>query len=105
EASAELSQAEKERPLYRTLINHATVVGDWVKGGKDWLQHYAYLASVLPPSEEIYLTSLAVDNQGNIRLSVQARSGETLAQLDKQLRAVGYEVKPLAINPGADRFG
>jgi Tfp pilus assembly PilM family ATPase len=104
-ANAELSQAAKEEPSYRTLINHAAVVGDWVKGGKDWLQHYAYLASVLPPSEEIYLTSLAVDNQGNIRLSVQARSGETLAQLDKQLRAAGYEVKPLAINPGADRFG
>jgi hypothetical protein len=46
-----------------------------------------------------------VDNQGNIRLAVQARSGETLAQLDKQLRAAGYEVKPVAINPGADRFG
>ena len=104
-ASAELSRAQKDEPLYRTLINHATVVGDWVKGGRDWLQHYAYLASVLPSSEEIYLTSLAVDNQGTIRLAVQARSGETLAQLDKQLRAAGYEVKPLAINPGADSFG
>jgi hypothetical protein len=105
DASMELSLAEKNEPLYRTLINHAAVVGDWVKGGRDWLQHYAYLAAVLPPSEEIYLTSLAVDNQGTIRLSVQARSGETLAQLDKQLRAAGYQVKPLAINPGADRFG
>jgi hypothetical protein len=105
DASAELSQAQKQEPLYRALLNHATVVGDWVKGGRNWLQHYAYLASVLPPSEEIYLTSLAVDNQGTIRLSVQARSGEILAQLDKQLRAAGYEVKPLAINPGADPFG
>jgi Tfp pilus assembly PilM family ATPase len=105
EASVELSQAEKDETLYRTLVNHATVVGDWVKGGRDWLQHYAYLASVLPPSEEVYLTSLAVDNQGTIRLAVQARSGETLAQLDKQLRAAGYDVKPVAINPGADSFG
>ena len=104
-ASAELSEAEKNRPIYRALINHAGVVGDWVKGGRDWLEHYAYLAVVLPPSEEIYLTSLAVDSSGVIRLSVQARSGETLARLDKQLRAAGYEVKPLAINPGANRFG
>lgn len=104
-ATAELAEAEKKRPIYRALINHAGVVGDWGKGGRDWLQHYAYLASVLPPSDEIYLTSLAVDNQGVIRLSVQARSGETLARLDKQLREAGYEVKPLAINPGANRFG
>ena len=104
-ANAELADAEKKLPIYRTLMNHATVVGDWVKGGRDWLQHYAYLAAVLPASEEVYLTSLAVDNQGVIRLSVQARSGEILARLDKQLRAAGYEVKPLAINPGANRFG
>ena len=51
------------------------------------------------------MTSLAVDNQGTIRLAVQARSGETLAQLDKQLRAAGYDVKPVAINPGAESFG
>ncbi len=104
-ANAELADAEKKRPIYRTLMNHAAVVGDWVKGGRDWLQHYAYLAAVLPASEEVYLTSLAVDNQGVIRLSAQARSGEILARLDKQLRAAGYEVKPLAINPGANRFG
>jgi Tfp pilus assembly PilM family ATPase len=104
-ASAELAEAEKKRPIYRSLINHASVVDGWIKGGRDWLQHYAYLSSMLPPSEEIYLTSLAVDNQGVIRLSVQARSGETLARLDKRLREAGYEVKPVAINPGANRFG
>ena len=104
-ASAELAEAEKKRPIYRVLMNHANVVGDWVKGGHDWLEHYANLASVLPPSEEVYLTSLGVDNQGVIRLAVQARSGETLARLGKQLREAGYEVKPVAINPGANRFG
>jgi hypothetical protein len=105
QANAELSQAEKKSQLYRMLINQDTVVGNWVKGGRDWLEQYAYLASVLPPCEEIYLTSFGVDSQGVIRFSVQARSGETLAQLDRQLRAAGYQVKPLAINPGADRFG
>ena len=43
--------------------------------------------------------------QGTIRLAVQAQSGEILAKLDKQLRAAGYDVKPLAITPGADRHG
>jgi len=60
---------------------------------------------VLPASEEVYITSLSISGQGSIRLGVQARSGEILAKLDKQLRAAGYDVKPLAITPGSDRFG
>ncbi|MFM7102403.1 MAG: type IV pilus biogenesis protein PilM, partial [Verrucomicrobiota bacterium] len=104
-AQAELSEAEKKRPVYRRLTQQTTVVEDWVRGGRDWLEHYAYLTSILPPSEEIYLTSLAVSTEKAIRLAVQARSGETLARLEKQLRAAGYEVKPIAITPGADRFG
>ncbi|HWI58211.1 MAG TPA: hypothetical protein VNZ22_13355, partial [Bacillota bacterium] len=104
-ATAELADAEKKRPLYRSMINRAGVVGDWVKGGCDWLQHYAYLSSVLPGSEEVYLTSLVVDHQGAIHLSVQARSGATLSRLNQQLRQAGYAVKPFAINPGANRFG
>lgn len=104
-AAVELEDAEKKRPIYKALMGRATVVGDWVKGGRDWLQHYAYLSSVLPPTEEAYLTAFSVDNQGIIRLAVQARSGQILAALDSKLRAAGYEIKPLAITPGANRFG
>lgn len=104
-ARAELADAEKKRPVYRKMIQQAGVVDDWIKADRDWLVHYAYLTSVLPPSEEVYLTSLAISGQGSVRLAVQARSGETLARLDKQLRAAGYDVKPVAITPGPDRFG
>lgn len=104
-ANDELLEAEKKRPVYRKLLQQAAVVEEWIKGERDWLEHYAYLTSVLPPSEELYLTSLAVSGQNTIRMSVQARSGETLARLEKQLVAAGYEVKPIAITPGADRFG
>jgi Tfp pilus assembly protein PilN len=104
-ASTELAEAEKKRPVYRKLLQQTAVVEDWIKGERDWLEHYAYLTSVLPASEELYLTSLAVSGQNIIRMSVQARSGETLARLEKQLVAAGYEVKPIAITPGADRFG
>ncbi len=103
--TTELSDAEKKRPVYRRLISQTGVVEDWIKGDRDWLEHYAYLTSILPPSDEVYLSKLAVSGQGGIQLSVQARSGETLARLEKQLRAAGYDVKPLAITPGADRFG
>jgi Tfp pilus assembly PilM family ATPase len=102
---AELADAEKKSPAYRKMINQSAVVDNWIKGGRDWLGHYAYLASVLPPSEEVYLSSISVAGQGVIRLAVQARSAETLARVEKQLRAAGYEMKAPAITPGADRFG
>ena len=98
-------EAEKKRPVYRKLVQQASVVEEWIRGERDWLEHYAYLTSVLPPGEEIYLSSLAVSGQNTIRLGVQARSGETLARMEKQLVAAGYEVKPIAITPGTDRFG
>lgn len=102
---AELADAEKKRPIYRAMRLQAATVNDWLRGGRNWLDHYAYLSAILPPSEEVYVTSLNINPQGVIRLGVQARSGEILAKLDKHLRAAGYDIKPLAINPGADRFG
>ncbi len=102
---AELADAKSKQPIYQKMIRQAATVDDWVKGGRNWLEHYAFLSAILPASEEVYLTSLAVNGQGVIHLSVQARSGEILAKLDKQLRDAGYIVKPLAITPGADRFG
>ena len=102
---AELTEAERKRPIYRTMRQQAATVDEWLQGERNWLDHYGYLSAILPPSEEVYVTSLNISPQGAIRLGVQARSGEILAKLDKQLRAAGYEIKPLAINPGADRHG
>ncbi len=103
--TAEAVAAEKHRPIYRQMIGQANVVNEWVKGERDWLTHYAYLTAVLPRSEEVFLTTLSVTGPGALRLGVRARSGEILAKVEKQLRAAGYEVKPLAITPGSDRNG
>lgn len=103
--AAELAEAEKSRPVYKRMIQQAAVVQDWAKAQPNWLEHYAYLSAVMPPSEDVYITSFSVTGQGVVRMAVQARSGEVLAKLDKQLRAAGYDVKPLAITPGADRHG
>ena len=92
------------RDVLRRVFD-ATLGEDWLKEGQNWLQHYMYLSAILPGPEEIYITSLSVGGQGTIRLSVQAKSGEILARLDKQLRAAGYEVKPQAITPGNDKHG
>ena len=103
--TAEAVLAEKQRPIYRQMIGQAGVVNEWVKGERDWLLHYAYLTAVLPRSEDVFLTSLSVSGQGIIRLAVRAKSGAVLAKIEKQLRAAGYEVKPLAITPGSDKTG
>ena len=103
--TAEAVAAEKHRPVYRQMIGQAGVVNEWVRGERDWLLHYAYLTAVLPRSEEVFLTSLSVSGQGVLRLAVRAKSGAVLAKLEKQLRAAGYDVKPLAITPGSDKSG
>lgn len=103
--AAQLAEAEKKSPLYKRMSQQAGSVDEWLKSNENWIEHYAYLSAILPPSDEVYLTSLTVSGQGVIRMAVQARSGEILAKLDKQLRAAGYDVKPLAITPGADRHG
>lgn len=103
--TAEAVLAEKNRPAYRKVISQAAVVNEWVGGERDWLLHYAHLGAVLPRSEEMFLTSFAVSGPGALRLGVRAKSGAILAKMEKQLRAAGYEVKPLAITPGTDKNG
>jgi hypothetical protein len=102
---ADVAAAEKNRPKYRQMQQQANTVQTWMKEGRDWLEQYAYLSAVLPGSEDLYLTSLSVSGQGVIHMAVQARNGEILANLDRQLRQAGYDVKPLAITPGSDKFG
>ena len=102
---AQVAREEKLRPIYRQMRVQAETIQDWMSEGRQWLEHYAYLSAILPASEDVYVTSISMAGKGTIRLSVQARSGDVLARLDKQLRAAGYDVKPLAISPGTDRYG
>lgn len=103
--NADVRKEEKSRPLYRTMVRQAATLRSWTGESRRWLDHIAYLSAILPPSEEVYLVSVSISGQGTITLAVQARNGAILAKLDKQLRTAGYEVKPLAVTPGADRYG
>jgi Tfp pilus assembly PilM family ATPase len=105
QVQAQVTQAEKNRPLFRDMRLKAKTVRDWTAEKRNWLDHYALLSTILPQSQDVYLTSLSTGARGVIHLSVQARSGEILAQMDKRLREAGYEVKPLAVMPGTDKFG
>ncbi|MEX2673283.1 MAG: pilus assembly protein PilM [Phycisphaeraceae bacterium] len=102
------SQVEDLRDMrdeFRRIQLHARNVDEWVEGRRSWLNHYLYLSSVLPPSEEVYVSNFATTTSGSIRLNLHARSGKVLIDLDRRLRDAGYIVKPLAVTPGNDPHG
>jgi Tfp pilus assembly PilM family ATPase len=105
EVQVELTDAEKKLPIYRRLKSQTKVVNGWLAEDQNWLDHLAYLSDVLPGADEIFVTAFTVSPQHLIRFSVQARTGELLAELDKKLRAAGYEVRPLSITPANDKNG
>lgn len=105
EVQAQLTDAEKKLPIYRRLKSQAKVVNGWIGEDQNWLDHLAYLTAVLPGAEDIYISAFTTSPQHVIRFSVQARTGELLAELDKKLRAAGYEVRPLSITPASDKHG
>ncbi|HEX7862873.1 MAG TPA: pilus assembly protein PilM [Verrucomicrobiae bacterium] len=104
-AMVELKDAEKKLPIYRRGKLQTKTIQAWMAEEQNWLDHLAYLSGVLPNAEEIYVSAFTTTPQHVIRFSVQAKTGELLAQLDKKLRAAGYEVKPLSITPASDKHG
>ena len=102
---AQADLAAKNRGLYRDLRNKAKMVNGWMGEKKEWLDHYAFLSAVLPPCTDVYVTSFSTGARGVLHLSIQARSSDILAQIDKRLRAAGYDLKPLAVTPGSDKMG
>lgn len=101
----QVTEAEKKSPLYRKLKSQTKVVKAWADDDQNWLDHLAYLSGILPPADQLYINAIATTSQRIIRMSVQARTGELLAELDKKLRSAGYEVKPLSITPATDKYG
>ncbi len=102
---AELKDAESKQKIYRALISQHKVLNGWMAQEQNWLDHIAYLSAVLPPADQIYVSGFATTPQHVMRFAVNAKSGELLAELDKKLRAAGYELKPLSITPASDKNG
>jgi Tfp pilus assembly PilM family ATPase len=104
-AQQELIEAEKKLPIYKKLKAQTKVVQGWMADSQNWLDHLAYLSAILPAADQVYVSAVNTTPQHVIRISVQAKTGELLAELDKKLRAAGYEVKPLSITPASDKYG
>ncbi len=105
ELTAEAAKIQKHTKIFKQMKLQASTLRKWENGSRDWLDDYAHVSAALPAAEEVYVTSFTVGRGGTIRLGVQAKSGEIISRLDKQLRAAGYDVKPIAINPASDRYG
>ena len=105
EVQQQVSLATKNLGAYRLVRAQARALKDWETGGHNWLDHLALLSSLLPPSEELYLTSIATGGRNTLTLAAKVRRGEIVDRLSATLRAAGYDVKPPAISPAGDRFG
>ena len=103
--TAEAAKIQKHTKIFKLMKLQAATLRNWERGGRDWLDDYAHVSASLPRAEDVYVTSFTVGRGGTIRLGVQARSGAIISDLDKKLRAAGYDVKPIAINPASDRYG
>ena len=104
-AQRELADGQKKRDIYRAVRNQSKTIDSWMAQEENWLDHIAYLSAVLPNAEEIYVSAFTTTPQHVVRFSVQSKTGELLAELDKKLRAAGYELKPLSITPANDKHG
>jgi len=77
----------------------------WVEGGENWLDRWAHISCLLPSAKDMYLTSLKTGEDGTLRLTVQARSSETITDLNKRLEEAGYRFKPGQLKDIRDRYG
>ena len=105
EVQQQVGLATKNLGAYRLVRGQARVLKDWEGGGHNWLDHLALLSSLLPPSDELYVTSISTGGRNTLTLTAKVRRGEIVDRLSATLRAAGYDVKPPAISPAGDRFG
>ena len=81
---------------------------DWQNESKDWLGHFAFISSVLPQCDKVYLTSLGTRRAGRngiLSFQLQAKDSDTLHEVEKALRDLGYVFKSVPHTPGNDRHG
>lgn len=102
---AELALANRNARSYRALSAQAATVRQWEQSRTPWLDHLALLSALLPPSPDLYVTSLSAGGDNTLNLTVKIRTGEILSRIGDVLREAGYKVKPSAITPVTDRYG
>jgi len=78
----------------------------WLKSESDWLDELRHLSEILPPAQEVYLTSLKC-SPGKVTLVGRVKNRQDALDFAERLMAIpGYEVRNKGTNPlRQDKFG
>jgi len=87
------------------LAKRVQTIDGWVRGGRNWLEQWAYLSEVFPSCTEAYVTGLKTNPDGSVSFTVKAKSNEAINDLGKRLAGAGYDFRPGQISTGTDPYG
>tara|TARA_B100000676_G_C18052255_1_gene831990 strand:+ start:274 stop:1971 length:1698 start_codon:yes stop_codon:yes gene_type:complete len=102
------TKLKKDERANKIIIRTGNAVTDWQNSATDWLGHFAFLSSVLPQCDKVYLTSMGsrrAGSNGILSFQLQAKDSDTLHSVEKSLRELGYSFKSVPHTPGNDRHG
>ena len=89
---------KQEKDIGRWTRRSADTIKSWHGANRHWLEHVAFLSSVIPQCDQIYLLKINMRsaNTGVISFQVQVRDSNVLHSFEKKLRNLGYIVKPVS---------
>ena len=98
---------KQEKDIGRWTRRSADTIKSWHGANRHWLEHVAFLSSVIPQCDQIYLLKINMRsaNTGVISFQVQVRDSNVLHSFEKKLRNLGYIVKPVSFTPANDKYG
>jgi len=99
------NKLKEENRKVGALAKRVETVDGWIRGGRNWLDQWAYLSAVFPSCTETYVTSLKTNADGSVSFVVKAKSNEAINGLGKRLAAAGYDIKPGQVTTGGDPYG
>ena len=99
--------AKREKDIGRWTRRNADSIRSWHGANRHWLEHVAFLSSVMPQCDQIYLLKINMRSAktGVISFQVQVRDSDVLHSFEKKLRNLGYIVKPVSFTPVNDKNG
>jgi len=101
----EYNRLKEENHKVGALAKRVETIEGWVRGGRNWLDQWAYLSAVFPSCTETYVTSLKTNLDGSVSFVVKAKNNEAINDLGKRLAAAGYDFKPGQVTTGGDPYG
>ena len=99
--------AKQEKDIGRWTRKNADSIRSWHGANRHWLEHMAFLSSVIPQCDQIYLLKITMRSgkTGVITFQVQVRDSNVLHSFEKKLRRLGYIIKPVSFTPVNDKHG